>query len=193
METLYKLTNAANQSKGGMQWGEGVTHHADARLPAKLCTEGVIHAYRSPELAAMMAPAHVDDGVRTLWVAEGEVCADDGTKVGVRALTTLCRAELPEPTTTQRVAFGILAALEVERSQAWRKWAEEWLSGKDRSRASACAAAYAAACAAAYAAESAEWEAAESAAYAAREAACAAKEIPIDLSAIARKAMRDYA
>lgn len=192
METLYKLTNAANQSKGGMQWGEGVTHHADARLPAKLCTEGVIHAYRSPELAAMMAPAHVDDGVRTLWVAEGEVCADDGTKVGVRALTTLRRAELPEPTTTQRVAFGILAAMEVERSQEWRKWAEGWLSGKDRSRAATWAAAWAARAAAAWAAEAAVAARAAEAAVAAA-VQCAAGEKPIDLSAIARKAMRDYA
>ena len=51
----------------------------------------------------------------------------------------------------QKVAFGILCSLEVCQSPEYRRWAEDWLSGTDRS-ARAARAAWAAARAAARAA-----------------------------------------
>ena len=209
-EKLYKLTDENNRTRHDMQWGAGVTHHANASLPAQLCTAGVIHAYRSAELAAFMAPIHVDRNVRTLWIAKGKVVVDDGTKVGCRSLTTLRRADLSTPTKAQRIAFGILAAMEVYKNPTWVVWAEGWLSCTDRSGITARAAARAAAEAAwaawaaaeaAWAAEAAAW-AAEAAWAAARAAARAAEEAAwaagrainksIDLTAIAKRALAQY-
>jgi hypothetical protein len=125
-----------------------------------------------------------------LWESRGDGnCKDDrGLKIGFAKLTTIKELPLPEVTITQRVAFGILCTLEVEESPGWRKWAKRWLSGTDRSRAAAYAAyaAYAAAAADAYAADAAYTAAA---AAAAADAAAADAEKPLDLIAIARKAM----
>lgn len=68
----------------------------------------------------------------------------------------------------------------------FRAWAEKWLSGEDRSESSARAAESAEA----WAARRSAWEA-ESAAWAdaAADVAWAAKSKPIDLIAIARKAV----
>ena len=46
---------------------------------------------------------------------------------------------MKDATTTQRVAFGLLCAMEVCADKEWRTWAENWLNGKDRSIESAWA------------------------------------------------------
>ena len=84
---------------------------------------------------------------------------------------------MPEVTSTQKIAFGILCAKEVCENEAWNEWADKWLSGEDRTKESAAvdAAAYYAATAAAYAARDGAYYAARAAAYAATAAAYAAR------------------
>ncbi len=48
---------------------------------------------------------------------------------------------LSNMSTTQKVAFGILCAVEVYKDKDYIQWADKWLSGKDRTNAGAIAAA----------------------------------------------------
>ena len=213
MTTLWKLTDQQWRTRAGWynetKWGPGVTHTASGK--GYLCGPGWIHAYTSPELAALLNPSHAGIEDPVLWRAEGEVGkSDHGLKVGTKSLTTIENVPLPEVTTEQRVKFGILCALQVCKEPKFITWAEGWLSG-DWSEAAAAAAEAAAravwvaaeaaeaAQAAAAEAAAAEAEAAQAAAWAARAARAAARAAvwaaeaaaaPIDLQAIAEEALR---
>jgi len=184
MSTLYKLTNQGNKTQNNTVWGKGVTHSANVDVRAVLCTEGVIHAYTNKHIAVLLNPVHAAIVNPKLWLAEGEVIANDGAKVGCRSLTTIKEIELPVWTLEMKVEFAIRCALSVYSEKSFVEWANKWLSGEDRSKESARAAraaavytvdvdtyytsAYAAADAAYYAADAA------AAAYAAAYAAAAA-------------------
>ena len=173
---LYKLTDENGQTHNQAQWGEGVEHSAPGT--GALCTSGWIHAYTDPLLAVLLNPIHGNFQTPQMWEAEGEISATDhGLKVGCTRLRTIQQIPLPEITREQRVRFGLLCALEVYPAASYRRWAENWLSGKCRGAADA---AYAMAYVATYAATYA-------AAYAA-DAADAAGE-GLDLAALARKAV----
>lgn len=66
MDTLCKLTSRDMMTgflPGAVstQWELHVpVMAARADRPPLLCSEGVIHAYRTPELAALLNPAHAD-------------------------------------------------------------------------------------------------------------------------------------
>ncbi len=144
MTALVKLTDRDCRTFRGTLWGEGVTHSGTGRGP--LCGPGWIHAYAAETLddAALLAvlfnPIHAafDDPIG--WSSEGEIALDDATKVGCRALTTIRRIGLPAVSNTQRVRWAILCARKVVRSRAWLRWADGWLSGRDRSAEAARAA-----------------------------------------------------
>ena len=173
---LYKLTDEYDQTYNHTQWGEGVTHESTGEHG--LCGFGWIHAYTDPLLAVLHNPIHGDFANPHLWEAEGEIgLTDHGMKVGCRKLTTIRRIELPAVTTEQRVRYGILCAMEVCTDATWRRWAENWLSGLDRSKETAAEEAEAARPAAAEAAAWAAW------------AWAAASAKPLDLIAIARRAV----
>ena len=193
MQTLYKLTNQDGYTRFGFYnaclWGEGVSHSGTGK--GALCGPGYIHAYTHPLLAVLLNPIHAGIDNPRLWEAEGDVVLNDnGLKVGCRTLTTLRELPLPAVTTEQRVRFAIMCAMEVCEEPGWREWAENWLSGANRSRE------------AARAAERAVWgaAAAEVAARAAAETVAWAKAArtlennpsrPIDLIALAEQAMRE--
>ena len=140
MTTLYKLTDKNGQTRNETQWGEGVTHETNGA--GELCGPGWLHAYLSPELAVLLNPIHGDFRNPILWEAEGKIGKSDGQlKVGTTKLTTVRKLELIVPTTDQRVTFAIRCALEVFSEPGFVSWAEGWLSGADRSEASAEAAA----------------------------------------------------
>jgi hypothetical protein len=180
----YKLTDQNAQTKNATQWGRNVTHTAPGT--GELCSSGWLHAYTDPLLAVLLNPTHANIQNPRLWEARGggRHKDDRGLKIGFENLTTIKELPLPDVTLTQRVAFGILCALEVETNTKWRAWATAWIDGTDRSRA-----AYTAYTAAARAAYTAIAAAAYAAAYAAAAAAYAHAEKPLDLIAIARKAM----
>jgi len=168
---LYKLTDEKDQTYGGCQWGEGVTHTADGL--GELCTEHWIHAYRDPILAVMMNPIHGQYDLATahLWECEGEVGKDNGMKLGCTTLKTVKRTTLPLVTIEQRVRFGILCAREVCHEADFIRWSDGWLSDQDRSGKAAAAREAAWAAEAAAAAAAAEREAAREAEAAAAAAA----------------------
>ncbi|MDE1919068.1 MAG: hypothetical protein KGH96_23785 [Sphingomonadales bacterium] len=180
----YKLTDENGRTYGNTYWGPGVTHVASGA--GYLCGSGWIHVYSHPLLAAFLNPIHANFENPRLWECEveGRSKNDCGLKQGWASVTTVREIPMPLITTQQRVRFGILCAYQVCNSTAWIRWAEGWLSGKDRSSNKALVAGNAAALTEA-AAESAaraaeEWaedesatavlEAAESAQAAAREA-----------------------
>jgi len=118
---LYKLTDAQGYTRNRTFWDIGVTHEVTG--VAKLCTSTVIHAYTNPLLAALMNPAHANYQNPKCFVVEGEITVSDSTKVGCQKLTVIDTFELPQVTTNQRVAFGILSALKehkgAECPMAW--------------------------------------------------------------------------
>ena len=193
---LYKLTDENGQTRHKTQWGENISHTATG-TGAELCSNGVIHAYESPLVAAFIYPIHVEFNNPILWEAEGEVIARDWSKCGCKTLTTLKQIPLPEISTEQRIAIAIRCAqLAYKDDPAWDTWASKWLSGEDRSGESAkaawdaSAASAAADADAAYAANAAAYAA--YAAYSARSARAAARAAD-DASAAADATAAAYA
>jgi len=135
---LYKLTDGNDQSYGGYQWGENVTHK----------TTGWLYFCTHPLLAVMLNPRHENYELRRclddahLWECEGEVLkSDHGLGVGCKKATSIKRIEIPEVTENQEIAFGILCSLEIKQWPEYVTWAKSWLNGKDRSEKGALAAA----------------------------------------------------
>jgi hypothetical protein len=133
-----------------------------------------------------------------MFLAEvsGKEKHDNGLKSGYTRMTLVGEIPVPAITTEQCVRFGILCSLKVYNDKEYQKWAEDWLSGKDRSPDAAEAAARAAEAAAeaARAAGAAAWAAARASAWAAEAAARAVEDGGyLDLPAIAREACGDGA
>ncbi len=185
---LYKLTTSNHTTYGGMKWGPRVTHRATGAKKGGLCTSGFIHAYTDPNLAVLFNPIHGNFQNPVLWEGVGKIYEDDHLKVGCRQFTTVKEIKLPKFTTNQKTAFAIYCAQEVYGDEEFKRWAGDWLCGKDRS-ARAAGAARAAARAAAWAAWAAG--AAEAAAWAAWAARAAEAAGEIDFAGLAQKA-RDF-
>ena len=187
---LYKLTDSNGYTRNNMLWGKGVTHSAHGT--PRLCSNTVIHAYTSPLLAVLLNPLHARFISPRLWIADGDVVITAWDKVGCHILTTTEEIPLPTITLVQKTAFAILCALEINKSAEFKVWAENWLSGKDRTAVAAYAAAadadadtyatYAAAAAAAAAAADADT-------YAAYAADTAAAYAVLNFQLMAEKAM----
>jgi hypothetical protein len=195
---VYKLTDENKQTYGGFPgpegWEIGKTYKTSGK--GELCGPGFLHAYHHPLLAVLHNRIHADYDSPRLFLARaaGKILCDGQMKLGSSRLTLLEEMELPLINMTQRVAYGIIATQKVigDACPAWSQWAEEWLSGKDRSAEAAEEAAWAAreAWAAARAARAA-WAAAEAAAEAAEAAAAraAARDKSLNLIACAESAM----
>ena len=146
---LYKLTDQQGRTRAGekneTQWGDGVTNEPIGTGTPELCTDTVIHAYTDPLLALLMNPIHADLRDPLLWECDGDITVDGGDKCGCTRLTTIRQIEQPALSTQARVAFAIFCARQVYSDPAWGIWAENWLSGKDRTAAAAYTATAAAA------------------------------------------------
>ena len=181
-DIYYKLTDKDGRTYGGCQWGPGVTNKAPGK--GELCTNGWIHLYTDPLLAVLLNSIHGNfkPDEMLLWTAtaKGRIKSDHGLKVGAQVVTILEQIPLPEITLEQKIRFAILCAKSVYEEKKFNKWADDWLSGKDRT-ASAAGAARAASAARAPA----------SAAWAARAASAAASAAgkDIDLIMLAHQAV----
>ena len=175
MTTYYKLTTQEGKTRNETQWGENISHEATGDIKQDLCSDAWIHAYTHPLLAVFMNPVHARIKNPILWEGKGEGEAKfESEKCGFRKFTTLRQIPLPEVTDVQKITFGILCVKEVYKDPSWNQWADKWLSGEDRTEASAAANAYYAANAA-NAANAAAYAAASNAADAAYAASNAAK------------------
>jgi hypothetical protein len=134
----YKATRADGTTQGGMTWEVGKTNRATGE--GGLCSSGVLHVYDTPLQASFMIPAHVR-GYMRLWEVE---CEDegitDGTKRGVRDATPIREIPMPKITTEQSVEIAIRCALTVHSDPTYQRWADDWISGRDRSAEAAWAA-----------------------------------------------------
>jgi pyruvate/2-oxoglutarate dehydrogenase complex dihydrolipoamide acyltransferase (E2) component len=95
---LYKLTDINGKTRNNTQWGENATVSLPHVVDPQLCSEHVIHAYVSPDVALLLNPIHADLDVATmqLWECEGDVVVSDWGKVGCFTLTTVRQIEFPE-------------------------------------------------------------------------------------------------
>jgi hypothetical protein len=194
MTIYYKLTTQEGKTRNETQWGENVTHEATGDIKQDLCSNAWIHAYTHPLLAVLMNPVHADIENPILWEGKGEGEAKfEPLKCGFRKFTTLKKIPLPEVTDVQKVAFGILCAKEVYKDSSWNQWADKWLSGEDRTKSSANAAADAAAYAAAAADVVAYYAANAADAYAASDAASSAARAAANAAYAAANAADAYA
>jgi len=194
MTIYYKLTTQEGKTRNETQWGENVTHEATGDIKQGLCSDAWIHAYTHPLLAVLMNPVHADIENPILWEGKGEGEAKfEPLKCGFRKFTTLKKIPLPEVTDVQKVAFGILCAKEVYKDSSWNQWADKWLSGEDRTKSSANAAADAAAYAAAAADVVAYYAANAADAYAASDAASSAARAAANAAYAAANAADAYA
>ncbi len=131
MSTVWKLTDFRGKTRNNTHWEIGTTHHAQ-KEGTQLCTSQVIHVYEHPVIGFFMNPVHAEFERPRLWEGEGIIVSRDPLKAGVKLLTI--KKELPTPklTNIQRIAFGILCFLEVEKSEKFREWANDWLQGIGR-------------------------------------------------------------
>jgi hypothetical protein len=194
MTIYYKLTTQEGKTRNETQWGENISHEATGDIKQGLCSDAWIHAYTHPLLAVLMNPVHADIENPILWEGKGEGEAKfEPLKCGFRKFTTLKKIPLPEVTDVQKVAFGILCAKEVYKDSSWNQWADKWLSGEDRTKSSANAAADAAAYAAAAADVVAYYAANAADAYAASDAASSAARAAANAAYAAANAADAYA
>jgi hypothetical protein len=200
MTTVYKLTDQKGYTRRGEKneclWYVGASRTAKGK--GGLCTDGVIHAYSNPIIAAICNHEHANINNPRIFRGEMDVThRDSWKKLGGKSL--LIAEEISMPTQRQLAIFAILsvrkafellaqspnsffrkktsrAELAREKLEEWENWADLYIAGKSTADAADAAdAAARAAYAAAYAADAAAYaaDAAVDAAYAAC-AACAA-------------------
>jgi len=128
---LFKLTYQDGTTRKGeeneTQWGRGVTHKADGKRPREgrwLCTDQVIHAYRSPEIAAFSNMWHAQIPDPICWRARGRVLVDDGRKIGCKTLTTLEIVPLPVLTKQHEMEIA-LRTIQEEKAENTKNWCQE--------------------------------------------------------------------
>ncbi len=137
----YKLTNQKMWTKNGYQWEYGKWYEVSGE--GELCSDGWLHFYHSPELAVLLNPIHANIKNPRLFEVEvkGKHKDDNGLKCGYSKARLIKELELPKFTLNQKAAFAILCSLEVYKEKNYVKWAKNWLSGKDRTKEAADAAA----------------------------------------------------
>ena len=194
MPTIYKMTTKTMTTHNDTEWAIG--EWMETSGAGELCSEGWLHAYTDPLLAVFLNSIHANIQNPRLFrgLGDGLFKDDSGLKVGYNRMVILEEMVLPSVTLINRVSFGILCAKSVTADKKWNQWADNWLSGKNRTKAAMDTAWAAWAAAEEYAAmDAAEYAAAEDSASSARYAAEAAKYAVrssiIDLIAIANTAM----
>ena len=170
MNIRYKLTKQDLTTYNYTKWV--LNEWKETSGNGELCDSGWLHCYNSPLLAILLNPIHANIHNPKLFKCEvdGECLTDYGLKEGWTRMRIIEEMELPQLSNINKVAFGILCALEVYKDEKWVTWANNWLENKDRSKESAravCCYRYAASANAANAANAAAASAYAYAAYAA--------------------------
>jgi len=139
----YKLLRQDMTTYKDFAWKVGEKYTID-KPGSKLCSDQVFHFYESPEEAIIFNPIHANIKNPLIYSCKCEnIVATDGTKGGCKSMTLLKKIELPAITIEQKITFAIYCAKTVYKGKRWNKWADNWLSGKDRRAPQAAAAAHA--------------------------------------------------
>jgi len=129
------------RTQNGISWSVGVTNTAVGKGD-KLCSDGVLHAYRSILEADVYGFAHTRTNTTVLIEVESSnIVVDDGCKVGSKSQTMIRVVEFTPLTTEQRLEIAIRCALLRYSNSKFKSWATAWLDGSDRSSEAASAAA----------------------------------------------------
>jgi len=204
MKIAYKLTDSEMRTYKKFQWELGKWYKTTGE--GILCSPGWLHFYNDPLVGMFMNPAHSNIKNPRLFRAEveGKFINNNGLKCGYSRARLIEELPVPQISPVQRVRFAIFCAKEVYKGKKWNKWADNWLSRKDRTinaawstkynscttRTSCTTIASSAAKSAFYAARIVS-SAAEIATYTAFAAESATESKKIDLIGIARKAMEE--
>lgn len=139
MTKYYKLTDQNMQTFNGFQWKLGKWVEAVGLPDQELCTNSWLHCYDSPLLAVLHNPMHARIEAPRLFEIEvgGKTKDDNGLKRGFQKMRLMKELVLPVVTQEQRIKYGILCAKAVYTDVAFARWANRWLSGKDRTIISA--------------------------------------------------------
>ena len=131
--TAYKLLTQDMQSHGGLQWTIGCTHTAQEH-GNKMCSPQVLHCYSHPLMAAMFNPIHANiDNPRLFEIEASEIINQDFAKLACKSQMLVKEIPLPTLSDEQRQEVAIRCAMLIPGApQLWTNWANDWLSGKDR-------------------------------------------------------------
>ena len=176
MPKMYKLVTQDFTTHGNTKWILGVTVTAKG-MGKEMCSDAVLHCYNNKYLAVIFNPLHANiSNPHLIEIDCSPIITTDGLKYACKSQTMIKEIKLPAITTLQKVEFAIRCAMLVHTEKEFTTWANNWLSGKDRTGSAAGSAAESAARSAAEsAAWSAAWSAAESAMAAAGSARSAAE------------------
>ena len=136
MKTVYKLTNSEMRTHRGFQWELGKWY--ETTREGKLCSPGWLYFYSDPLVGLFLNSAHADIGNPRLFRAEVErkFLNNHGLKCGYTKVRLVEELPVPQISFVQRVRFAILCAKKVYKGKEWNKWANNWLSRKDRTEKS---------------------------------------------------------
>jgi len=132
----YKLTNK--------KWALNEWHEIPPEKRGKgkgFSMGSYFRLHDDPLLAVLLNPICADfKDFRMFEVeTEGAVESDRGLKFGAVKIQLVREIDVPDITAEQRVRFAILCAIEVHTETGFNSWAQDWLSGKDKTAATAAA------------------------------------------------------
>jgi hypothetical protein len=131
----YKMTREDMTTRHGFQWEINTPVKIEGEM--YLCSNTCLHFYANPLLAALLIPG-VNKKYTRCFKAEliGKILITEG-KIGCQEAILLEEVKLPKITKDQRREIAITCALEFFQKPYFIEWSNNWLSNKDRSRASA--------------------------------------------------------
>lgn len=92
---MIKLTDSLNKTRG-LTWGTNVTHSVVVPENPRLCSEDVLHAYRTVSAALILNPIHNDVKNPVLWRSIGDQVVSAWDQVGCSQVTTVERVDTPD-------------------------------------------------------------------------------------------------
>ena len=142
MKIAYKLTDSKMRTFKEFQWKLRKWYETAGKW--SLCSSSWLHFYNDPLVGMFMNPIHANIRNPRLFRAEveGNFIDDKGLECGYSRAKLIEELSVPQISPVQRVRFAILCAKEVYKGKKWNKWADNWLSGKNRTEKSAASAAY---------------------------------------------------
>jgi hypothetical protein len=126
--------------EGETFWLDGVEKKAVGKGKT-LCSKDLIHYYNDKILAIIFNPIHAKiQNPRLIEIEIDNEISHDGLKGGCKTARYIKEIDVPVVSLEQRVKFAVIVALSVYKDETFSMWAQDWLSGKDRTMESAKAA-----------------------------------------------------
>jgi len=145
MMIIYKLIRQDRTTRDGFRYPPKGSRLPELDGIGELCSGHWYHGYAHPLLAVLHAPIHVDsDYTKMIEIEVPEVYAPSQMKLGFTTGIVGGVIPLPKITGEQRTRYGIGCVCSIYKDKFYRKWADDWISGKDRTKATAWATAWAA-------------------------------------------------